>query len=168
MEGHYYSVPYQLVKEQVDVRLTAESIEVFHKSRRIASHRRSKIIGQHTTIDQHMPKPHQHYAQWTPERLVRWAGKNGAATQKLIETILASRPHPQQGFRPCLGIMSLEKTFGAQRLENACKRALAIGGTSYRSVHAILKNGLDQQPLPLRSKSPVLYHPNIRGPKYYH
>jgi transposase len=168
MEGHYYSVPYQLVKEQVDVRLTAESIEVFHKSRRIASHRRSKIIGQHTTIDQHMPKPHQHYAQWTPERLVRWAGKNGAATQKLIETILASRPHPQQGFRPCLGIMSLEKTFGAQRLENACKRALTIGGTSYRSVHAILKNGLDQQPLPLRSKSPVLYHPNIRGPKYYH
>jgi transposase len=168
VEGHYYSVPYQLVKEQVDVRLTAESIEVFHKSRRIASHRRSKIIGQHTTIDQHMPKPHQHYAQWTPERLVRWAGKNGAATQKLIETILASRPHPQQGFRPCLGIMSLEKTFGAQRLENACKRALTIGGTSYRSVLAILKNGLDQQPLPLRSKSPVLYHPNIRGPKYYH
>lgn len=168
VEGHYYSVPYQLVKEQVDVRLTAETIEVFHKSRRVTSHRRSKIKGQHTTIEQHMPKPHQHYAEWTPERLVRWAGKNGAATQKLIETILASRPHPQQGFRPCLGIMSLEKTFGAQRLENACQRALAIGGTSYRSVHAILKNGLDQQPLPLRSKSPVLYHPNIRGPKYYH
>lgn len=168
VEGHYYSVPYQLVKEQVDVRLTAETIEVFHKSRRVTSHRRSKIKGQHTTIEQHMPKPHQHYAEWTPERLVRWAGKNGAATQKLIETILASRPHPQQGFRPCLGIMSLEKTFGAQRLENACQRALAIGGTSYRSVHAILKNGLDQQPLPLRSKSPILYHPNIRGPKYYH
>jgi len=168
VEGHYYSVPYQLIKEQVEVRLTAETIEVFHKSRRVTSHRRSNIKGQHTTIEQHMPKPHQHYAQWTPERLVRWAGKNGEATQKLIETILASRPHPQQGFRPCLGIMSLEKTFGAQRLENACQRALDIGGTSYRSVHAILKNGLDQQPLPLRSKSPVLYHPNIRGPKYYH
>ena len=168
VEGHYYSVPYQLVKEQVDVRLTAQTIEVFHKSRRIASHRRSKIKGQHTTIVQHMPKPHQHYAEWTPERLVRWAGKNGPATQELIETILASRPHPQQGFRPCLGIMSLEKTFGAQRLENACKRALAIGGTSYRSVHAILKNALDKQPLPSRSESPVVYHPNIRGPKYYH
>jgi len=168
VEGHYYSVPYQLVKEQVDVRLTAETIEIFHKSRRIASHRRSNIKGHHSTIPQHMPKPHQHYAQWTPERLIRWAAKNGQATQKLIATILASRPHPQQGFRPCLGIMSLEKTYGAQRLENACQRALAIGGISYKSVHAILKTGLDQKPLPSPTQtSLVIHHPNIRGPQYY-
>jgi transposase len=168
VEGHYYSVPYQLVKEQIDVRLTAETVEVFHKSRRIASHRRSSVKGHHSTTTQHMPKPHQHYAQWTPERLIRWAAKNGEATQELIATILASRPHPQQGFRPCLGIMSLEKTYGAQRLENACQRALAIGGISYKSVHAILKNGLDQKPLPSRSQTSfIIHHPNIRGPQYY-
>jgi len=168
VDGHYYSVPYQLVKEQVDVRLTAQIIEVFHKSRRIASHRRSMIKGHHSTTPHHMPKPHQHYAQWTPERLVRWAAKNGQATQKLIENILASRPHPQQGFRSCLGIMSLEKTYGSQRLENACQRAVAIGGISYKSVHAILKNGLDQKPLPSPSQiSFIIHHPNIRGSLYY-
>ena len=167
-EGHYYSVPYQLVKEQVDVRLTSETIEVFRKSQRIASHRRSMIKGHHSTIPQHMPKPHQHYAEWTPERLIRWAAKNGQATQKLIAAILASRPHPQQGFRSCLGIMSLQKTYGPQRLEKACQRALAIGGISYKSVYAILKNGLDQKSLPSQSQTSfIIHHPNIRGSQYY-
>lgn len=169
VEGHYYSVPYQIVKEkQVEVRISESTVEIFLKSRRIASHRRSQLKGRHTTIPEHMPKPHQHYAQWTPERLVRWAAKSGLCTQKLIETILSSRPHPHQGFRSCLGIMSLGRTYGDQRLESACKRALAIGGASYKSVQAILKTGLDQKPLPSSSQSSlVICHPNIRGPRYY-
>ena len=170
VEGHYYSVPYQIVTEpQVEARISEGTVEIFHKSRRIASHRRSPIKGQHTTVDEHMPKAHQKYAQWTPERLVNWAGKTGVSTQKLVEVILSSRPHPQQGFRSCLGIMGLGKTYGDQRLEAACKRALAIGGASYKSVQAILKNNLDQKPLSSSSeKDTVIRHPNIRGAKYYH
>jgi transposase len=169
VEGHYYSVPYQIVKQkQVEVRISERTVEIFLNSRRVASHRRSHLKGRHTTIPEHMPKPHQHYAQWTPERLVKWAAKSGVCTQKLIETILSSRPHPHQGFRSCLGIMSLGKTYGDQRLESACKRALAIGGVSYKSVQAILKTGLDKKPLPSSSQtSIVIRHPNIRGPHYY-
>jgi transposase len=168
VDGHYYSVPYQLVKEQVEARITEQTIEVFHKSRRIASHRRSNHKGHHTTIPEHMPKPHQQYAQWTPQRLATWAAKSGAATQGLIEAIMASRLHPQQGFRACLGIMGLERGYGKERLNAACKRALAIGGLSYKSVQAILKAGLDQKPLPSHSQTSfVIHHPNIRGSQYY-
>ena len=168
VEGHYYSVPYQLVRQQVDVRLTANCVECFYKGQRVSSHRRSSLKGRHTTLTEHMPKAHQHYLEWTPERLVRWAQTTGPATAQVVATILTSRPHPQQGFRSCLGIMRLGKTYGQDRLEAACQRALALEACAYRSIESILKHGLDRHPLSAQRVSPpVINHPNIRGPEYY-
>lgn len=169
VDGHYYSVPYQLVKQQVEVRLTTRIVECFSKGQRVSSHRRSGLKGHHTTVPAHMPKAHQRYLDWTPERLVRWAEQTGPATAKVVAHILASRPHPQQGFRSCLGIMRLGKTYSPARLEAACQRALALDAYAYRSIESILKHGLDQRPLPPEGSGPPLpKHPNIRGPEYYH
>ena len=134
----------------------------------VASHQRSPLKGRHSTVVAHMPKAHQHYAEWTPQRLILWAAKTGEATAQVVETILASRPHPQQGFRSCLGIMRLGKSYGAERLEAACQRALTLGACSYKSLESILKHGLDRRPLPPQpgaTAGPA--HANIRGPHYY-
>ena len=168
VEGHYYSVPYQLVKQKVDVRLTIMTVECFHNGKRVASHLRSHLKGRHTTVNEHMPKPHQQYLEWTPERLVGWAGKSGGSIKKVVENILASRPHPQQGFRSCLGIMRLGKKYGQQRLEAACDRALAINANSYKSIASILKNGLDKRPLQQPQLPVIIEHDNVRGSEYYH
>jgi transposase len=169
VDEHYYSVPYRLVKQQLDVRLSAQVVEIFLKGTRVASHQRSPLKGRHTTVAVHMPKAHQHYTAWTPQRLVLWAAKTGEATAQVVETILASRPHPQQGFRACLGIMRLGKRYGEGRLEAACRRALRIGACSYKSIESILKHDLDQQPLPgPPAAAPVITHSNIRGAQYYH
>ena len=166
---HYYSVPHTLIKKKIDVRITNNTIECFYKNKRVASHIRSRHKGRHSTLKEHMPKSHQKWAQWTPDRFIRWAGKIGVHTQKLIENVLNSRAHPQQGFRTCLGILRLAKSYGNDRLEAACRRAVSIGGTSYRSVESILKHNLDQKPLPDQSsKTPPIEHNNIRGARYYH
>jgi transposase len=166
---HYYSVPYQLVREQVDVRVTAATVEVLFKNQRVASHLRSYLPGKFTTLKEHMPKSHQKYLEWTPSRIIRWAGKNGPKTQQLVTHILDSRPHPEQGYRSCLGIMRLAKHYCPERLENACRRALIIKAFSYKSVKSILKNGLDQQPLLFdqTENTPPVTHDNIRGKHYY-
>src|SRR5262249_13222767 len=124
---------------------------------------------QHTTVKEHMPKRHQAYAEWTPERIIDWAEKTGKATEKLVETIMASRAHPQQGFRSCLGILRFSKSYGHARLESACQRALDIGACSYKSIESILKNGLDQKPPPAKSSvTPLpLHHENVRGKEYF-
>ena len=167
---HYYSVPYQLVREQVDVRLTSSTVEVLFRNKRVASHKRSYQQGSFTTLREHMPKSHQRYLDWTPSRIIRWAGQNGPMTQKLITHILESRPHPEQGFRSCLGIMRLGKRYSPQRLESACARALIIKAYSYKSVESILKKGLDHQPLLFgqAEHTTPLTHDNIRGKRYYH
>jgi transposase len=169
VDHHYYSVPYRFVRQQLDVRLTAHCVECFHKGQRVSSHRRTFLPGQHTTLPEHMPPAHHAYAEWTPERLVRWAQTSGPATAQLVGTILASRAHPLQGFRSCLGIMRLGKTYGAERLEAACTRALALQAHSSKSVASILRHGLDQHPItPERVSPPTILHANIRGPEYYH
>ncbi len=166
---HYYSVPHTLIKKKIDVRITNNTIECFYKSRRVASHIRSDHKGRHSTVKEHMPKSHQKWAQWTPDRFMRWAAKIGPHTRALIENVLNARAHPQQGFRSCLGILRLAKSYGDDRLEAASKRAVAIGGTSYRSVESILKHNLDQKPLPDQSsKTQPIEHINIRGARYYH
>jgi transposase len=168
VEGHDSSVPYQLVKQQVDVRLTTAIIECFSKGQRVSSQRRSSQKGRHTTLPEHMPKAHQRSRDWTPERLVRWAPQTGPATAHVVATILASRPHPQQGFRSCLGIMRLGKTYGTARLEAACEHALTLDACAYKSIESILKHGLDRHPLaPQRVSPPLPAHANIRGPEYY-
>lgn len=168
VEGHDYSVPYPLVRQKVEIRLSATTVECFHNGKRVASHPRSFLKGRHTTLGEHMPKSHREYLEWTPARLVRWAAKSGEATAGVVGAILESRPHPLQGYRSCLGVMRLGKQYGAERLEAACRRALAIGAASYRSVASILKQGLDRRPLPeAPSPRPALTHLNVRGAHYY-
>jgi transposase len=169
IDGHYYSVPFQLRGQQLDARITAGSIECFVQRKRVASHPRSFQKGRHSTVAAHMPKGHQDYADWTPERLIRWAAKTGPRTASLTEAILASRQHAQQAFRSAMGLMRLAKVYTPQRLEAACDLALDGGATSYKSVKSILSTGLDQQPrqqtLPI---SDPIAHDNIRGGHYYH
>jgi len=168
VDGHYYSVPYALVKQPLDARLTDHTLECFHKGQRVASHARSHLKGRHTTVAEHMPKAHREYAEWTPQRLVRWAEKSGPATAGVISQVL-SRPHPQQGFRSCLGIMRLADRFGQDRLEAACRRALLLGACRYKSIESILNRGLDRQSLPEQQElSLPEAHDHLRGPDYYH
>jgi len=167
-DGHYYSVPYQLVGQRVDVRLAATTVEVFHSSRRVASHIRSHVKGGHTTDPAHMPVSHRRHAEWSPSRIIAWAQRTGPATAGLAEAIMAARPHPEQGCRSCLGIIRLADRYGAERVEAACARALAARALSYRSVESILRHGLDAAPL--GDPPPVRAHPrhaNLRGPGYY-
>ena len=172
IDHHYYSAPYQLVKESVEARFTSTTVEVLFKNRRVASHARSYQKGGYTTLQEHMPKAHQQYLEWTPSRIIRWAAQNGPYTEKLVTYILERKPHPQQGFRSCLGILRLGKQYSKERLEAACAYALTIHGYFYKSVESILKNGLDQKHTLLlkREESTLplpLQHPNIRGKEYY-
>jgi transposase len=169
IEGHYYSVPYRLVRAQVDVRLTARTVECFHQGQRVASHLRSPQRGQHTTVVEHMPVAHREHAEWTPQRLLHWAESIGPATTGVIQTLFERRTYPQHAFRAALGILRLAKGFGTARLEAASQRALRLGACSYKSLDSILKQGLDQQPLPTPTPTaPVIDHDNLRGAAYYH
>jgi transposase len=173
VDHHFYSVPHTLVplpdRERLDVRLTATVVEIFHRGQRVATHRRSFARGRHTTLTEHMPKAHQAHAGWRPSRFVDWATTIGPQTAALVTAILADRPHPEQGYRSCLGILRLAKRYDAARLEAACARALTAGARSYRHVAAILKRGLDRLPpgTPPAAAQPVV-HENIRGRDYYH
>jgi transposase len=169
VEGHYYSVPYQLVRRELEARYTARTVECFHKGQRVASHIRSHLKGHHTTVAEHMPKSHRQYAEWTPQRLIRWAENTGPAAAGVVQSILERRVHPQQGFRSCLGIMRLGKSFGEDRLEAACRRALKLGSCSYKSIDSILRQGLDRLALPEQQELELsIEHDNIRGSTYYH
>jgi transposase len=170
VEHHYYSVPYRHVGQQLDVRVSAQTVECFLRGQRIASHARSRRPGQHTTVTAHMPRAHRDYVAWTPQRLVRWAQLSGPSVAALVEAILTRHVHAQQGFRSCLGILRLGQRYGGQRLEAACRRALAIGAASYRSVRSILQHRLDAQlELGLVEAEPLrpAVHENLRGAAYY-
>jgi transposase len=167
-DRHCYSVPYQLVHKRVDVRATPLLIEIFHRGRRVASHRRSVRTGGFTTDPAHRPAAHRRYADWSPSRLLRWAEKVGPETHALVRAILESKPHPEQGFRSCLGILRLGTKFSPARLEHAATRARAIRALSYRSVQSILKTNLDGQPVLVPERDLHLWHDDIRGSAYYH
>jgi len=168
-DHHYYSVPHRLVQEQVEVRLSAMTVEVFHRGQRVASHQRSAHRAHHTTVPEHMPKAHQQHLSWTPSRLTHWAATMGPGVEQLVRAILAERPHPEQGYRSCLGIMRLEKLYGKDRLDAACRRALLAQARSYRHVESILKAGLDRmEPAQAPASTSVpTPHDNIRGRTYY-
>jgi len=169
VQGHFYSVPSRMIRQVVEVRATEATIEVFHRGTRIASHARSGVKRRHTTIPEHMPSAHRRYASWTPARLLAAAEKVGPSTIALCEAIMRTKPHPEQGFRSCLGILRLEKTYGTQRLEAACRRGISIGSASYRSIASILKTGLDKAFLPdTTPDADPIQHGNIRGRGYYH
>jgi transposase len=167
--GHWYSVPSRLVREEIEARITERVVELFHRGTRIACHIRSPLRGRHTTISEHMPSAHRRYADWTPARLRREATAIGPSTAALVEQILHAKPHPEQGFRACLGILRLVRAWGAERVEAACQRGIDIGARSYSSIVSILRNNLDRAycPQPVSDEPPV-QHSNIRGGRYYH
>ena len=168
VEKHYYSVPHQLLREKMWVRVTARTVEVFHRGKRVAAHMRSSSNRKHTTVREHMPSSHRRYADWTPEHLKRRAGEIGPNTSALVEIILRERPHPEQGFRASIGIIRLVNAHGRDRLEAACGWALAIGARSYTSVNSILKNNLDRRRPAKATDGPAILHTNIRGSGYFH
>jgi transposase len=169
VDDHYYSVSYKLLRETVDARFTTATVELFHNGSRIASHPRSHVKHKHSTTPEHMPSSHRRYAEWTPQRMLRDAAKIGPATTALFEAIMKAKPHPEQGFRSCLGIVGLVKGYGPERVEAAAKRGNDIGATTYGSIRSILENGLDKAHAP--SATPhqrPIHHANIRGRGYYH
>ena len=170
VDEHYYSVPHPLVRQEIEVRLTRSSVECFVKGRRVAVHPRSYRKGQHSTLPEHMPASHRAHAEWNPGRMLNWATTLGPGTTDVVRYQLESRPHPEQGYRACLGLMRLARTYGKERMEAACTRAVVLGAKRYRSVASILKAGLDRQPLPDSSQPelPLPAHGNVRGSTYFH
>jgi len=170
--GHYYSVPHSLIKRQIDVRISERMIECFYGGQRVAVHQRSERKGSHSTLSEHMPKAHRAHTAWTPRRFLSWAAEIGQSTQQLVEHLLTNKPHPEQGYRSCLGLLSLSKRYSKERLEAACHRSISLGSLSRSSVASILAHGLDQQPLnDGNNNGESLFvlqdHANVRGPDYY-
>ena len=168
-EGHYYSVPHALVRTTVELRVTANLVECFASNQRVACHPLSHQRGRHTTTPEHMPASHRAHLQWTPQKLIDWGLRIGVSTAAVVTWQLEHRPHPEQGYRACLGMQRLAREYTPARLEAACTRALAIRSPNLRSVTSILKSGLDRQhSLPTAMPGALPVHENIRGPDYFH
>jgi len=168
-DDHYYSVPHHLVNQRVQVRLTARTVEMFFKGNRVSVHPRSSRRGKSSILNEHRPKAHQKHLQWTPSRIVKWAAKTGPKCAEAVDCIMKSKPHPEQGYRSCLGLTRLAKAYGPERMEAACTRALALQICSYHSIKSMLKKGLESQPLPdAPAPPPRRNDPScIRGADYY-
>jgi transposase len=168
--GHYYSVPYGLIRQEVDGRITANAVELFHRGKRVAAHVRLYMTGaghHHTTLAEHMPKEHQQYAGWSEDRFRSSAAAIGPNTEGFIAAVMANRKHPEQGFRSCLGILNRLRGVERERAEGACARALEIGALSSKSLGSILDHNLDRKTRRTSDALP-LFHSNIRGGGYYH
>jgi len=168
--GHYYSVPHSLVRQQIEARSTAATVECFFKGNRVAAHARSSLRGRHTTVAEHMPESHRKHMQWTPGRLLNWALAIGPGTRDVVKWQLENRPHPEQGYRACLGLLNLAKQFTEARLEAACRRALAIGAPNRKSIKSILEAKLDLHPelFAATDHTPTPpQHGNVRGADYF-
>jgi len=167
IDRHYYSVPYVLTGQEVEVRSTLTTVEIFHRGERVASHARSREAYRASTINEHRPKSHQQHLAWPPSRLLHWAQSVGPATAQLFKTILESKPHPEMGYRSCLGILRLGQRYSTERVEAAARRALATGAGSYQRVKSMLERGLDRQPLASPAPRPPVAHDNLRGAAYF-
>lgn len=167
VEGHYYSVPHQLIKQLITVRITDNTVECLHDGLRVASHVRSYLKGKHTSLSEHMPTAHQRYSEWSPGRFLNWALDIGPCTRDVIHHLLNKSAHPEQSYRACFGILFAAKRYSKERLEAACYRALAIGSPRRHSIISILEKGLDQQPLQQNEPPPLKFHENIRGASHY-
>jgi transposase len=167
VDRNFYSVPHGLIGKKVDVRLTQRVVEIFHDHKRVASHMRSSQRWFHITVNAHMPKAHQRYADRTPASLIERAARMGTNVQILVERMMSDRRHPEQGYRSAMGILSLGRGYGPARLDAACDRALAIEAITYASVLSILKSGLDQASPVTEPNRPTPSHGNIRGAVYY-
>jgi hypothetical protein len=167
-DDHYYSVPYQYIHHPVQIRATSKTVECFYQGKRIAAHAYSHVRYGFTTLKEHMPPAHLAHAEWTPERMKRWAKKIGPQTSRFIDHMIASRAFPQQAFRSCLGLLRMGNRFGEERLEKSCAIALSAGATRYQQVESILKKRLDTLPNSHEQTEPIISeHENIRGSNYY-
>lgn len=164
---HYYSVPYRYLHKRVEIRATAQTVEVFYKRERIASHVRDDRPYHFTTLPEHRPESHRAVLEWNPERFISWAERTGPLVAEMVRRIIESRPHPEQGYRASLGLMRLGTRYGNARLEAACERALTFGLVSYRGVRNILVAGMDRLKAEKTSVQPEKPHANLRGPRYY-
>jgi len=164
----FYSVPHALLREQVDARITTRTIEIFHRGKRVASHARRYGGLRHGTLPDHMPSAHRRYAEWSAERFARQARDIGPETEGLILAVLARRPHPEQGFRTCIGVLRLFRGLDAARVEAISRRAVEVGVLTYASVASIIKHRLDQSASPQAADGTPLLHENIRGSSYFH
>lgn len=166
---HGYSVPYRLIKETVEIRATADTVEIFHKGTRVASHLRDDTPGSYTTCETHMPPNHRwRNKEWSTQKFLQKAQSIGPQTYHVIQTVLRSKRHPEQGYRACLGILRLSGKYGEERLERACDRAARYNLYTYKQIHNILKNNMDMTaPVPQPSKATEA-HEHIRGQAYYH
>jgi len=172
-EHHYYSVPYTLLKQEVEVHANAQSVVIYHQGARVAIHARSYRKGGHSTLPEHRPKAHQAMAEWSPKRFLGWAASIGAETRAVVEHILQEKRHPEQSYRRILALLSNAKKFSPERLNRACGRALLINSPTRTSVESILKQGLDQSDLAdakmaQQTELGLDDHENIRGESYYH
>jgi transposase len=169
VQKRFYSVPHALVGQTLDVRLTAETVEVLHKGHRVAVHPRRGPLRFSTLVD-HMPRAHRAHREWSPGRFLHWGQDIGPCTRQVVQQQLENRPHPEHGYRACLGLLNLSRRYSRVRLEKACERALAIRSINYQSIASILKQGLDRQSLEgdahLQDDLPL--HDNVRGADYYH
>lgn len=166
-DENFYSVPHRLAGEWCEVRATQRTVEIFHAHRRVSSHLRSRGKGEYVTRDEDMPASHRAHAEWSPQRLMRWGAQISPHVGQMVTAIMERKRHPEQGYRACLGLLNLSKRYGPERLSAACERALRLRAFSYRSVHSILQNGLDRQPLPAPVAAAPIEHENVRGPEYY-
>ncbi len=176
IEQHYYSVPHNLVRQQLEARITCTTVELLFRGNRVACHAKSAKRGSHTTIAEHMPAAHRAHLDWSPQRLLNWGRDIGPNTHLIVDHQLTCKPHPEMGYRACLGLLSLARQHGNERLEAACARAVSLGALNRRSVVNILKAGLDSQPLPATPLEQFAaqtdwispHHDNVRGSGYYH
>jgi len=170
VDKHYYSVPHALIKQKLEAHISGQLVTLFHHGVQVAVHPRSQQTGRHTTCDSHMPISHQKQSQWSPERFEQWASKIGESTTQVVQQFLASKKHPEQSYRVCLGLLSLSKKYTPKRLEDSCHRALSMGLIRLAGIRAILLKGLDSQPLPTQTdeSSTAIKHTNLRGKHYYH
>jgi len=167
VERHRYSVPHSLVGQVLEARITTSVVEIVHRGQRVASHARNSRIGGFTTIAAHMPAAHRAHMEWTPQRLIHWGQSIGPATAEAVTRLMAENKHPEHGYRACLGLLSLAKRYGKERLEAACMRALQIGACQYRHVHDILKNNREQSAPATAGDWITPDHAHVRGPGYY-
>ena len=167
VDGHYYSAPYGMIKQRLTARITRGGVELFHRGQRVAVHVRSHQKGHHTTLLEHRPPAHQHLMEWTPQRIISWAGTIGSACAEVVTQIMAGRPLVEHGYRPCMGVIRLGKQYGNERLERACGRALKLNIVSYRRIENMLRTGRDKVAETDPAPCPVLFHDNVRGAGYY-
>lgn len=167
-DGHYYSVPHRLVGKKLELRVSSTTIEAFCGQQRVTVHAYSPRKGGFTTLPEHMPASHRAHREWTPAKLITWGERIGVACAAVVRWQMEHRPHPEQGYRACLGLQRLARSYGGERLEAACARAQALRSPLFKTIAAILKSGMDRQPTSASTPTALPLHDNVRGADYYH